>query len=103
MGQKFYAHPTDTFTWPNGAIGHRDGSPFGGLGPYAKVQNCPIHGTDQRLTCYATAYPDTYWTVPACTQKRHKHVPGHFELSDGGITFHVAPSHQHLFDIKEPA
>ena len=28
MAQKFYAHPTDTFTWPNGAIGHRSGSPF---------------------------------------------------------------------------
>ena len=61
MGQVFYASPADFFTWSNGAIGYRPGGPPDCLGPYAKVRNCPIDGTDIRLTCYATAYPDTFF------------------------------------------
>lgn len=61
MAQRFYASPTDTFTSPNGAVGHRTGAgSFECLGPYAKVSNCPIAGTTLRLTCYATGYADTF-------------------------------------------
>jgi len=101
MGQKFYARPNDTFTWPNGAIGHRSGSQFDCLGPYAKVRNCPIDagpGAKQvRLTCYATGYADTMFSVPACTRYRGMHVRGYFSLDNGDITFNVMDSHKALF------
>lgn len=97
MGQKFYAHPTDTFTWPNDAIGHRSGSPFDCLGPFAKVRNCPIDGTDKRLTCYATGYADTYFSIPACTRYKGKHIRGFFTIKDNNIVFCVVDSHKHYF------
>lgn len=95
MGQAFYAHPTDTFTYPNGAIGHRTGSgSFDCLGPYAKVRNCPIAGTDFRLTCYATGYADTMFSIPACTRYRGQYVTGYFALEDGAIEFRVMDKHR---------
>jgi hypothetical protein len=87
-GQVFYASKRDTFTWPNGAIGYRPGGPFDCLGPYAKVVNCPIHGTNLRRVCYATNYADTYFSVPARTQIKGKTVKGFFNLGDEGIAFH---------------
>lgn len=98
MAQKFYASPNDTFTFSNGAIGYRHGGPFDCLGPYAKVANCPIHGTNDRLTCYATGYADTYFSIPACTRKNGKHVRGYFTNDESGIVFHPMDSHKHLFN-----
>lgn len=141
MNQKFAAR--ERFEFANGAIGWRPGGPFDCLGPYAKVQNCPIDGTpvspqqqcptcfgrgyvpqrrkpskrnpaamgfyarncsrcagsgqikveQLRLTCYATGYPDTYFSVPACTRHKGKHVSGFFMLEAGGCVF-VTHSHQ---------
>lgn len=88
MGQKFYADLGCPFEFTNGAIGYRTGATFDVLGPYAKVVNCPIGDTDYRLTCYATGYADTAFTVPACTRIKGKHVRGHFERKDGAITFY---------------
>ena len=99
MAQKFYASPVDTFTWPNGAVGHRPGGPFDCLGPYAKVKNCPIQGLERRLTCYATGSPDTYFSVPACTRYRGQHIRGYFSVSDIGTEFRVMDSHKHLLSI----
>lgn len=102
MAQKFYADPRLTFTWPNGAIGYRPTATFDCLGPYAKVQNCPViaHGREvARLTCYATGYADTYFSVPACTRYRGKHVRGYFSLDDGAITFRVMDSHKHYWAV----
>jgi hypothetical protein len=91
MSQRFYAHPTDTFTFPNGPIGHRSGAgAFDCLGPYAKVRNCPVYRDDVRIgcyTCYATGYADTYFSIPACTRIKGKYVRGYFSLHDGNITF----------------
>ena len=98
MSQKFYASANDTFTSPNGAVGYRPGGPFDCLGPYAKVLNCPIKGTTVRLACYATGYADTYFSVPACTRYRGKHVRGYFTHDEEGIVFHVMDSHKHLFE-----
>lgn len=92
--QKFYASPVDTFAWPNGAIGHRPGGPFDCLGPFAKVVNCPIAGTDLRLTCYATGYADTYFSIPACTRYKGQYVSGYFTQNDGCIEFHVMDRHR---------
>lgn len=98
--QRFYAHPTDTFTWPNGAIGHRTGvGSFDTLGPYAKVRNCPIAGTSVRLTCYAQNYPDTWFSIPAATRYRGQRVKGYFALraDDGNVEFRVMDSCKHMF------
>jgi hypothetical protein len=93
MAQKFHASKADSFRWPNGAIGFRPGGPMDCLGPYAKVRNCPIAGTmgadgkPLRLTCYATGYADTHFSVPACTRYKGKHVGGYFTGYDEGLEF----------------
>ena len=101
MAQVFYASPTDTFTWPNGAVGHRPGGPMDCLGPFAKVHKCPVNAHDKevaRLTCYATGYPDTWFSVPACTRYRGKHIKGFFTTDDDGVKFCVMDSHKHHFE-----
>lgn len=93
--QKFVAR--ERYDFPNAAIGWRPGGPFDCLGPYAKVQNCPIAGTTLRRTCYATGYPDTYWSLPACTRIAGKYIKGYFSLDDdNGIEFRTLDTHKHL-------
>ncbi len=95
MGQVFAAR--ESFQFANGAVGWRPGGPFDCLGPYAKVQNCPIDGTELRLTCYATGHADTYFSIPACTRRKGRYVKGYFSPDDsGGIAFHAMDSHKHL-------
>lgn len=99
MGQKFIAR--ERFQFSNGAIGWRPGGYFDCLGPYAKVQNCPIAGTDLRLTCYATGYADTYFSVPACTRYKGKHVGGFFTgLDGGGLEFRPYDRYKHALPMK---
>ncbi len=84
--QKFAAR--EKFEFSNGAIGWRPGGPFDCLGPFAKVQNCPIAGTSLRLTAYATGYADTYFSIPAATRYKGKYIGGYFSpLENGGIEF----------------
>lgn len=71
----------------NGAIGWRPGGPFDALGPFAKIENCPIAGTDLRLTCYATGYADTFFSVPAATRHRGRYIRGYFAMEDGAVEF----------------
>ena len=86
MGQKFIARERREFS--NGAVGYAPGGPFDCLGPYAKVTNCPIVGTGLRLTCYATGYADTAFSVPACTRRKGRHVGGFFRFdNNGGLEF----------------
>lgn len=101
MGQKFYAS-ADSFTWLNGAVGYRPGGPFDCLGPYARVVNCPIEGTDLRLTCYATAYADTFFSVPACTRYRGKHIAGYFTTDHDGVKFCPMNKHKSRLGIAAP-
>lgn len=83
--QKF--HGRERFEFPNGAIGWRPGGPMDCLGPYAKVQNCPVEGEERRYTCYATGYADTFFSVPACTRIRGKYVGGFFMLDHDNVKF----------------
>lgn len=99
MAQRFFA--SESYTFPNGAVGYRPGGPFDCLGPYAKVTGCPIVlcttdeqgrtvnvDTGLRRTCYATSCADTFFSVPACTRIKGRHVSGFFALDDsGGIQF----------------
>jgi hypothetical protein len=86
-GQRFYASPTDTMTWNNGAIGHRPGGPFDCLGPFAKVRNCPVRGTDERRTVYATGYADTWFSVPARCTYKGRTLRGYLTTDDSGAYF----------------
>ena len=101
---KFVARFATTF--PNGSIGWAPGGPFDCLGPYAKVQNCPIETFDReplgRLTCYATGYADTWFSVPAFTRKRGAYVSGYFTRREDatgceGIVFVVHEAHVDKF------
>ena len=85
--QRFYASKTDTYSWPNGAIGYGPGTSFDCLGPYAKVLHCPIEGTNLTLACYATAYANTYFSIPACTRYRGKYIKGYFTHRETGLVF----------------
>jgi len=93
--QRFYAS-NNTFTWPNGAVGHRPGGSPDCLGPYAKVRNCPIDGTDLRRACYAQGYADTMFSVPAATRYRGRRIKGFFTTREDGIVFVPLDSHRHL-------
>jgi len=84
--QRFLAR--EPFTFSNGAIGWRPGGPMDCVGPFAKVEHCPIDGTALKRTCYATGYADTMFSIPACTRVRGKYVGGFFTVDcDGRITF----------------
>lgn len=85
--QKFYADKSSPTEFANGAIGYSSGNSFDCLGPFAKVVNCPIAGTDFRRTAYATSYPDTYLSVPACTRYKGKYIGGFFTSTDGNVIF----------------
>lgn len=80
MGQHFIAR--EPFNFSNGAIGWAPGGPFDCLGPYAKVENCPIGDSDIRRTAYATGYADTYFSIPACTRYRGRYIKGFFTCDD---------------------
>jgi hypothetical protein len=97
MAQKFVAR--ERFEFTNGAIGWSPGGPFDCLGPFAKVQNCPIHGTALRLTCYATGYADTWFSVPAETRHKGKRITGYFSMEDGAIEFRVHDSDKGLVGL----
>lgn len=80
MCQKFIGREKREFG--NGAIGYAPGGPMDCLGPFAKVVNCPVRGTNLRLTCYATGYADTFFSVPACTRRKGKYIGGFFTFGD---------------------
>ena len=84
--QKFHSREPHTFA--NGAVGWAPGGPMDCLGPFAKVQHCPIEGTDLRRTAYATGYADTFFSIPACTRYRGQYIGGYFTGDDDGCVFH---------------
>ena len=79
---RFRANPKTEVRYHNGAIGFGPGGPIDCLGPFAKVKNCPIHGTDLRATAYATGYADTWFSIPAYTRVRGKYIGGYFTFED---------------------
>jgi hypothetical protein len=92
MAQKFIAR--ERFEFENGAIGWRPGGPMDCLGPYAKVENCPILDTPIRRTAYATGYADTFFSIPAETRVRGKRITGYFSVEDGSIMFRPHTCHK---------
>lgn len=97
---RFWYNPAPQRTWSNGAVGYGQGGPFDCLGPYVKVTNCPIDGTELRRTCYATGYPDTFFSVPAYTRYKGRYVSGFFTFdSDDNIKF--IPNDRHRDRLQE--
>ena len=87
-GQIFAAR--ERFEFPNGAIGWRPGGPMDCLGPFAKIQNCPIHDTEDRRTVYATGYADTYFSLPGrCTYKGKTARGSIVSDNDGAVSFWI--------------
>lgn len=95
-GQRFYANPATRRTERNGATSYGPGGPFDCLGNWAKVVNCPIHGTDLRRTCYATGYADTFFSIPAVCTVRGRRVVGYMTTSESGPEFRALDSHKGL-------
>ena len=81
-------------TYPNGAVGWAPGGPFDCLGPYAKVEHCPIEGTSIKVTAYATGYADTFFSVPACCRVKGRYVKGYFTGRDSGVVFVVLDAYK---------
>lgn len=82
---------------PNGSIGWAPGGMMDCLGPYAKVQNCPVKIGDNevaRLTCYATGYANSWFSIPAYTRYRGRYIKGYLTGSDTGTEFRVMDSHK---------
>lgn len=86
MGQVFIAR--EKFQFNNGAIGYRPGGPFDCLGPFAKINNCPVNGYDRTYTVYATGYADSYFSIPGCTRIKGKHVKGVVLCENNSPVFH---------------
>jgi hypothetical protein len=100
VSQVFIAR--ERFQFSNGAVGWRPGGPFDCLGPWAKVNNCPIHGTDLRLTCYATGYANTYFSIPAVTRYKGKRIKGYLTQTDeGGAEFCPYNNHKQHLNITQ--
>lgn len=82
---RFAENPKDTTVCDNGAILIRTPGHFSTL---AKVKNCPIKGTNLRLTVRATNYADTFFSIPATTTYKKKHIAGYLtHHHDEGIVF----------------
>jgi hypothetical protein len=97
--QKFRAF--ESFPWPNGAVGWRPGGWADCIGPYAKVQNCPVDGTALRVTAYATGYADTYFSVPAACKIRGRYVGGYFAHPGYGMDWQEGPVFMVLDKFKD--
>jgi len=83
--QRFIARVRRDFT--NGAVGWAPGGPMDCLGPYAKVENCPIKGTNFKHTAYATGYADTFFSVPARTRHKGAIITGFLTSGEDGPVF----------------
>lgn len=83
--QKFIAR--DRREFPNGAVGWAPGGAFDCLGPWAKVENCPIYQSDLRRTVYATNYADSFFSIPAATKVFGRRVVGYITLEDNSPIF----------------
>ena len=78
---------TEPFQFPDGSTGWRPGGPMDCLGPFAKIENCLIDGTELRKTVYATGYSDTFFSVPARCSHKGKYVSGYITLHDESPVF----------------
>ena len=51
------------------------------------------------VTCYATGYADTWFSVPAMTRYRGRYIAGYFTLTDGAIEFRLMDRHKGRLEL----
>lgn len=82
MGIKYRASTCFT-EHPNGSRCYRTADPFASV---AKVENCSCED-GKRRNAFATAEPDTFFSIPACVYVGSKTVGGFLSSDDNGWTF----------------
>lgn len=82
MGIKYSADPQYR-EHPNGSRVHYTPGPFASV---AKVANCPCEDGRRRVV-YASAEPDTFFSIPALTRVRGKTVAGFLSSDENGWKF----------------
>ena len=96
----YYTDPKDPGTeYANGSKSFHTPRPWCQL---SKVQNCPIAGTNLRLTARITGQPDTFFSVPARIQYKKKNITGFISRKDDGYYFVPYPSSKnyHVLNCK---
>lgn len=88
-----------TFTFPNGAIGHREGIMQGSILPFTKISNCPIKGTDIRLTCRSAKH-ESYYRISAYTKYKGKRIKGYLIKEGRNVLFNPLPEYYDILGIE---
>lgn len=96
MGIK-YKHGGQFKEWPNGTREFRTADPYATL---AKVENV-LCDDGKRRNAFATAYPDTFFTIPACVYVGKKTVAGILTRDEDGWKFTVLRSGKNAALIPE--
>lgn len=74
------------YQFSNGAVGQcRPGYPH--LSVLAHVRNCPVAGTDLRVTAKAVRRPDTMFSIPATARIGNYRVRGYLTVTDDCVEF----------------
>ena len=105
MAQKFYANPQTARKEENGSVSFAPGGPFDCIGHSAKINNCPvvIGGVEvARLTCYATGPASSFFTIPACTRYKGRHIGGYITGTETGPEFRVYDRFAERFKASQP-
>jgi hypothetical protein len=96
MGIKYRAG-TEFVQHPNGSRSFRTPDAYATL---AKVENCPCED-GKRRNAFATAYPDTFFSVPACVYVGKKTVAGFLASDEDGYRFIVVETGKNAALIKK--
>lgn len=96
----YYTDPKDPGTeYPNGSKSFHTHRPWCQL---SKVKNCPIAGTEIRLTAWVTGEPTTYFSIPAFIQYKRKSIRGFISGDCDGLYFVPYPhsKNYHVLNCK---
>ncbi len=83
MGLKYRLSSADPTIYLNGSRVYCTPGPFASV---AKVENCPCEDGVRR-NAFATAEPDTFFSIPACVYVGKKTVGGFLSSDDDGWKF----------------
>lgn len=97
MGIKYHGKLAEEH--PNGSRSFRTDDPYATL---SKVENCPCEDGERR-NAFPTAYPDTFFSIPACVYVGKKTVSGFLAFGEEGYRFIVVRGRTNSALIKEPS
>ena len=90
---RFYYDRENKRVHPNGAVSYYTPMPFAAI---ARVENCPCGDGVRRLVT-ATGYADTWFSVPASTRVKGKHVAGYIGFDSGADPHRKDGPHFHAY------